>query len=504
MSVSTDSIERVSPRGLEETSVEPLLGQPRPLCVDLDGTLVKGDLLYESALLLLKKNPLYFFLLVLWLFRGKAYLKRQIAGRVAVDVEVLPYNKEFLDFLKEQHRRGRIIILATSADRVIAERVARHLGLFAEVIASDGLCNLTGPGKARVLRATFGDQGFDYAGNELADLGVWQHSGEAIVVNATARLAAKAGTACPVGAVFPRSPHTLSNLARAVRAHQWAKNLLVLVPLITSHSLGSVAIGFGALLAFIATSLCASSVYVLNDLLDIEADRHHPKKRSRPFAAGDLSVPFGLGLTACLLAGAVAVSFTLPRGFGLLLGLYYGLTLAYSLYFKKKLLLDVFFLAGLYTIRILAGAAATRIACSAWLLAFSMFVFFSLALVKRFSELRDLRKARRRIAKGRSYRAGDAGAISSLGMASGLMSVLVLALYINSPQVQPLYPTASALWLLCPLFMYWISRIWMIADRGKINCDPVLFTLKDKVSYLVGLLVLVVILIASSHWSFVI
>lgn len=475
----------------------------RPLCVDLDGTLIKGDLLYESTLLLLKGNLLYLFLLPWWLLKGKAYLKQQISRRVTIDVTVLPYNQQFLGFLRTMHRSGRILILATATDRTLAERIARHLGLFAEVIASDGVANLAGAGKATVLREKFGERGFDYAGNAGADLEVWRHANQAVVVNASRWLTARASEVCSIEAQFPCETSVLSVLTRALRCHQWVKNLLVLVPLLTSHRVVEAALLLPAILAFVAFSLCASSVYILNDLLDIEADRHHDKKKRRPFAAGELSVPIGLGLMACLLSGAVAVGLFLPPHFQILLVLYYALTLAYSLYFKRKLLLDAFFLAGLYTIRVLAGGAATGIVCSPWLLAFSMFLFLSLALVKRFSELRDLRRTKSRSVRGRSYHTGDAIAISCLGTAGGFMAVLVLALYINSPQVQPLYPTPAILWLLCPLLMYWVSRVWVIAHRGRMYCDPVVFALKDKVSYLVGLLVLVVVLAASSDWPFI-
>jgi 4-hydroxybenzoate polyprenyltransferase/phosphoserine phosphatase len=468
--------------------------------VDLDGTLVKTDLLLETVLLLLKRNLLYLFVLPFWLLRGKAFLKQEVSRRVNLDVAVLPYNQEVLALLHNASRAGRTLVLATAADRKVAQQVADHLGLFSAVFASDGRVNLGGRNKREVLEQHFGDGGFDYMGDSAADLAVWQTANKGIVVNGSPRLIRRARAHCPVEVVREARPSLLKVWVRALRVHQWVKNGLLFVPLVASHQLTNVGLFGAVLVGLVAFCLCASSVYVLNDLLDLEADRHHPKKKRRPFASGALPLTTGAALTAACLTGAVLVSLLLPPLFRVILGAYYALTLGYSLYFKRKLLVDVHFLGGLYTIRVLAGGAAAGIICSPWLLGFSMFLFLSLALVKRFAELRNLEQQQIEVAKGRGYQASDLQVVCNLGTASGFCCVLVLALYISSPQIEPLYKTPAALWMLCPLVMYWISRVWVVAHRGKMDVDPVVFALKDKVSYLVGACAALVISAARIPW----
>ena len=471
-----------------------------PLCVDLDGTLVLTDLLIEAVLVLVKRNPLYLLLLPVWLLRGKAAFKQEVYRRANLNVTALPYNQRLVALLREEHRAGRRIVLATAADRRVADQIAAHVGVFSEVLASDGRVNLAGATKCDALVRTFGPGGFDYAANGRVDLCIWARCRRAIVVNAPRGVVRAAGKVAEVAAVMDDRPRPARAALKAVRAHQWAKNVLVFVPLLTSHHLTDFGLLLRAGCAFLAFSFCASSVYVLNDLLDLEADRQHPKKKSRPFAAGDLPLEWGVVLCGLLLAAGAGFGLLLPLRFQLVLGVYYLLTLAYSFYFKGKLLLDVHFLAGLYTIRVLAGNAATGVAYSHWLLAFSLFLFLSLALVKRVSEVQDLLRSNLETAKGRSYRATDLQALASLGTGSGFICVLILALYIQSPQVTVLYRTPAVLWMLCPLFTYWMSRVWMIAYRGRMNQDPVVFALKDKVSYLVGLCAGVVMFAATLPW----
>ncbi len=351
------------------------------------------------------------------------------------------------------------------------------------------------------MRNAFGATGFDYAGNGSEDVCVWKGASKALLVNAGPTVLRRARAVCEIKNVLEDRPSAAKVLPKALRMHQWVKNILLFVPLLTSHQFTNLALLASALCGFVAFSLCASSVYVLNDLLDLEADRRHAKKRRRPIAGGDLTPAAGVGLAALCLGGSLLVSLSLPLAFQLVLGLYYVLTLAYTWCFKRKVLLDVHFLGGLYTLRVLAGSAATGVVCSPWLLAFSMFLFLSLALVKRLAELRGLELQRLERAGGRGYATADLHIIASLGTGSGLVSVLVLALYINSPQVEPLYRTPSILWLLCPLMLYWLSRIWLIASRNELDCDPVVFALKDRVSYLVGLGLGIVLLAASFRWS---
>ncbi len=468
-----------------------------PLCVDLDGTLILTDVLWESMMQLLKHNPLYLLALPWWLLRGRACLKREIAARVELDVAVLPYHQRFVEFLRAEHRQDRCLILATAADERLARRVASHVGLFSDVLASNGDTNLRGSNKVRRLVERFGAGGFDYAGNSTVDLPVWKESRQAIVVNASDHLAQRAGKLTKVSHVFNETAARGAALLSALRPHQWVKNLIIFVPLLTSHRIADLHYVTAAVLAFVAFSFCASGVYVLNDLLDLEADRHHPTKRMRPFAAGRAPIPVGLALVVISLALSVFTAAWLPARFALVLTLYLVLTTSYSWRFKQVALVDVFCLAGLYTIRLIAGHEATGISHSFWLLTFSMFIFLSLALVKRFTELHGLRQQNKQQSKGRGYVAGDLDLVAMLGIANGFLAVLVMALYVNSNEVQALYHRPKVLLLVCPLMLYWISRAWMIAHRGKMHDDPIVFALKDGVSYLIGAVTVAVLWLAT-------
>ena len=465
-----------------------------PLCVDLDGTLVKTNLLWESMLQLVKRNPLYAVALPFWLLCGRACLKTQIAKHTQLDVAALPYNEDFVKFLREEHRSGRQLILATASHRLLAEPLAAHLGFFVEVIASDDQLNLRSHAKAARLVERFGRQGFDYAGNSAADLEVWREARQALVVDGSKRLLRQLHD---TPRTFASEHRPLQQLIRLLRPHQWMKNLIIFVPLVTDHKLGNLQLLRDAGLAFAAFSLCASGLYVLNDLLDIDADRQHAGKKRRPFAAGELPLWLGFALVPLLLAGAAAVSLTLPLGFALALVTYFALNTLYSWRIKRVVLLDVFCLAALYTLRLISGHEATHVAYSAWLLVFAMFIFLSLALVKRFQELYALRRENRSHAKGRGYAAGDLELVASLGSISGYMAVLVLALYVNSDKVRTLYQHPLGLLLICPLLLYWVSRVWLLAHRGELHDDLVSFATSDWVSYLVGILTLVVMFLAT-------
>ena len=469
-----------------------------PLCVDLDGTLIRSDVLLESLLLLLKRNALYLFLAIFWLFsRGKAGLKAQIAGRVMLNPAALPYNKELLGWLKAERAQGRELWLCTAADQKLARAVAEHVGLFDGVIASDGVHNLAGQNKADQLVERFGQGGFDYCGNERRDLAIWRCARGAIVVNAAPALERQLGSD-PVTVLhtFPRTGKQVRAAIRALRPHQWAKNVLVLVPLFAAHRTGDLEALAYALAGLVAFCLCASSVYVLNDLLDLEADRAHARKSKRPFAAGDLSIATGLALAPMLLGAAALIAAFLPEKFQVWLAAYYVLTAAYSFGLKRLLLVDAVALAGLYTLRIIAGAGAATVALSFWLLLFSVFLFLSLAFVKRYAELDALRRQQRLQAIGRGYHVEDLAVLQSFGTASGYMSVLVLALYINSADILPLYHRPKIIWTLCVVMLFWISRVWMTAHRGKMHDDPVVYALRDRVSLLLGLVAAITIALA--------
>jgi len=466
-----------------------------PLCVDLDGTLIRSDMLAESALSLLRHNPLHLLRFGYWLAHGKARLKREIAQRAEVDVTTLPYEARVLEWLRNGVG-GRRIVLCTASDRKFADAVAAHVGGFDEVLASDGSRNLSGDAKGDELSRRFGERGFDYAGNEARDLHVWRRARRAIVVNAAPALARRAGAVSEVERVFARDRGHLRTWIRALRLHQWLKNLLVFLPLLTAHLVLQPDALLRSALAFFSFCLCASGVYLLNDLLDLDADRRHPRKRLRPFAAGTLPITSGLFAAPLLTLAALALALSISNLFALVLAGYYVLTLAYSFALKRVAMLDTVVLAALYTIRIIGGTAALRIGVSFWLLAFSMFLFLSLAMIKRYTELRGLLMAGDSRSAGRGYAVDDLPLVQTLGATSGYLAVLVLALYINSTASELLYRHPPVLWLLCPLLLYWISRAWLIAHRGDMHDDPVVFALSDRTSRL--LLAIAVVIVAGA------
>lgn len=464
------------------------MSDQKPLVVDLDGTLIKTDLLLESFMLLIRANPLNAFFAIVWLLKGKANLKAQIARRVDIPVQYLPYNDAVIQYIKAQRTAGREVILATASHKRYAHSVAAHLGLFDDVLASDDNLNLSGSQKRAALTERYGEKQYVYAGNASVDLKVWEHCSSAVVVGASS-LANNAEKLCPIEQHIAVDPPSVKVVIKALRVHQWVKNALIFVPLMTAHQLQNPKIFLLSVLAFLAFSLCASSVYFLNDLLDLNDDRRHATKRNRPFAAGTLSLLAGIVGAPVLLLGAVLICLFLPVEFQLVLVVYYLLTLAYSFKLKRLVMVDVVALASLYTIRIVAGAAAISVALSFWLLSFSIFVFLSLAIIKRYTELMKLKSKSTNKALGRGYQVEDLELLSSLGGSSGYISVLVLALYINSPEVKAMYSTPALMWPACLVMLYWVSRIWIIAHRGGMDDDPIVFALKDKASILCGALI---------------
>ncbi len=462
------------------------LADEPPLAVDLDGTLIHTDLLHESALQLVRQRPLLALALPQWLAGGKALLKRMIAERAELDAATLPYNEALLERIRAERAQGRRVLLVTASDQRYADAVAAHLGLFDEAIGSDGLINLSGRRKAERLVQRFGAKGFDYVGNSRDDLPVWRQARRAIVVNAGAGLRRQAQALTEVETELPPPRPGAGTWLRAMRPHQWLKNLLVLLPLAGAHRLGEAAMLGQTLVAFAAFSLCASAVYVLNDLLDLQSDRAHPRKRQRPFAAGQLSVPQGLAMAALLLLGAGVLAARSPPAFAACLASYFGLTLLYSLWLKRRVLVDCITLGLLYTLRIVAGWLATGLTSSFWLLSFSLFLFLSLAFVKRYSELMAYARLGRTDAHGRGYQTGDLPLVQTMGVAAAFSSALVLALYINGDTVRLLYAHPEWLWLTVPIHLYWISRMWMKAQRAVMDDDPVVFALRDRYSLACG------------------
>lgn len=468
-----------------------------PLVVDLDGTLVQSDLLYESIFALLKKNPLLIFQMLLWLLDGKAAFKQRVAERVDLDVVTLPYHAEFLAYLQGEHKRGRRLVLATASNEKYAQEVAICLGLFDGVLASNAEINVSGSRKLELIRERVTDGEFDYAGNAHVDVGIWKEARCAIVVSPGTGVARAAAAVAEVSHTFAAPKAGIGTYLYAIRVHQWLKNCLIFVPLLAAHKMGDMRLMTDAVLAFLAYSLCASSAYVLNDILDLAVDRLHPRKCKRPFAAGTIPIARGVLMMVALLGGAILISLSLPLVFIQLLFFYYIMTLAYSLDLKKRALIDVLVLAGLYTLRIVAGAAAVTVVLSFWMLAFSMFIFLSLAMVKRYTELQAVKESGEQETPGRGYLAEDMGTLTSLGGASGYLAVLVLALYINSEKIAVMYKHPQVIWLICPLLLYWISRVWMLARRGDLHDDPVVFALEDSHSRMIAVLFLGIMVLAA-------
>jgi 4-hydroxybenzoate polyprenyltransferase/phosphoserine phosphatase len=473
--------------------------QTKPvLCVDMDGTLLATDSGWELLLSLIKRAPLAALTLMFQLLRGRACFKRRLAQLANIDAARLPYRPEILALLRREHARGRYLVLATGADELIAREIASHVGLFSEVLASDGKLNLRGREKADKICQRFAAQGFDYIGNSFADLHVWRRAGEALVVEPSPGLLKMVRRTASVTQIFqPASGQRIGRVLATARVYQWIKNLLLFAPLVLAHDINQLALWLKACLAFVSFCLCASAGYALNDLLDLDSDRTHPIKRFRPLAAAQISIRVvGLLVLVCALIGVVLSVVFLPARFTELLLLYLAATAAYSTCFKRFVLVDVFVLAGLYTLRILAGGAAVNVPISRWLAAFSMFFFLSLAFAKRFSELRASGRGEGGEPTRPGYRGLDVSFLQSVGAASGYLAALVMAFYVDSPEVKRLYSHPQWLWLACPLLLYWISRLWLFAQRGEIREDPLVFALSDKASYLVALCLLAVIWLA--------
>jgi len=474
--------------------------QVAPLIVDLDGTLIKTDLLFESANQFLASGPLAFSKLIFWLLKGRPHLKAQLAKHFSLNTTSLPYNQELCTWLRMQAQLGVPIYLATASNQVLADQVAKHFGFFTDVFASDGQVNLKSEHKRDLLVQKFGEQGFDYIGNEAADFVVWRAAKQAHVVSNSAALVVKVRSQGNLGVVFTEDQSSkFSSLLKEMRVYQWVKNFLIFIPLLGAHQLGNLLGLAQATIAFLAFCFCASAVYLLNDLVDISNDRIHPRKRFRPFAAGYLSLLTGWVSwpILLLLSFALAVLF-LPSAFALVLVSYFLITTAYSFALKRYAILDVLVLAGLYTMRILAGAVAVSVPVSFWLLTFSMFLFLSLAFVKRFSELK-LVQAQGLEGKlaGRGYVPEDLEVVSMMGVAAGYLSILVLAFYIQDSYTAVLYRTPQIIWLACPLLLYWISRTWVITHRGNMTDDPIIFAMKDRTSWIVAACFVLIFILAS-------
>ena len=454
-----------------------------PLCMDLDGTLVRTDTLWEALINILRRNPLQLFGLLICLWRGKAFFKQRAAELANIDVSTLPYRPELVAFLRLERGRSRRIVLATGTDQLLADQVGDYLGVFDQVIGSNGVVNLTGSEKRDELVKRFGEKGFVYVGDSNRDIPVWRQAAEGIAVGHdaswTKRLRARGIRVSTSLPAVNLDPHAVMQI---LRPHHWLKNVLVFVPILLANQVLNWQAWLLGALAAAAISLAASGMYVWNDILDLESDRRHPVKRSRPLASGTLPISAALALVPLLLGAGMLLAWLLPPGCVLLIASYAGLSLLYSLHLKQVAILDVIFLASLYCFRIFLGGAATGIPISKWTMLFGLFLFTSLAFLKRFTELQL--KADESHGNGRrGYFGDDLSTVGSFGIMSGYIAALVFALYLNSPEAVVQYSHPVYLWFVCPALLYWISHVWLLAQRGQMHTDPIVFAARDKVSY---------------------
>ena len=464
-----------------------------PLVVDLDGTLVCTDLLWEGLIKAARSNPLILIMALYWLMSGgKTLLKEKIALRAVPNPIRLPYRKDLLIWLNQEKKSGRTIVLATASHKIYAEAVADHCGLFDRVFATDLSQNLSGANKRDALNAEFGDGGYDYVGNARDDLPIFDAARQAIIAGPDSH--ARAWHVAHGGLKFENEPISFKVFLKLIRCHQWLKNILIAVPLVLSHELANIPLVLAIIAAFFSFSFAASAIYIVNDLLDLESDRGHATKNKRPLAAGLVPIPMGLMISAGLICASLALALLLPLNFLLVLIGYLIATTAYSFAIKSMLLIDVLCLASLYIIRIIAGAAAIDVGASFWLLAFAGFFFLSLALVKRYVELRTSKTLAGQKISGRGYRTEDTEVMLQSGLASAFSAAMVLALYVDSIAVRQLYDFPWMIWPLAPLVLYINMRVWILARRGEMHDDPVVFIISDWRSQIIvalgGLLLL--------------
>jgi 4-hydroxybenzoate polyprenyltransferase/phosphoserine phosphatase len=471
------------------------------LVIDLDGTLTPTDTLHESLIQLVKQSPLSLLRLPLALLKGKAAFKDEIAAHTDIDPAQLPYRQDVLDYLRSEKAKGRPIILATAAHVSIAEKVAEHLDLFDQVLATELGHNLKGVTKLQSIRTEVGEK-FTYAGDSKADLPIWEAASSAILVGADTSTTAEVKRSTPIEQEFRKEQAGPKVWLRALRVHQWLKNLLLFVPLMTAYSLLDTGKFVTMCIAFLAFSFAASGTYILNDLWDLDNDRQHPRKRNRPFANALIPIHHGLAMSASALSLAFVLSAFVSPAFVLMLLLYVVLTTAYSWVLKTYVLIDVLMLSLLYTLRILAGAVAVAIPASSWLLAFSVFIFLSLALVKRCAEMVSLNEAGKEIARGRDYRVSDLVVLWPMGVGAALSAVVVFGLFISAPETQARYTTPQLLWLVAVGLIYWLGRLWIKTSRGEMHDDPVVYAIKDRGSRVAVILMFVVMMIAHTvNWG---
>lgn len=448
----------------------------KPLVLDVDGTFLKTDMLLESFWQALGRHPLACLSACSRNLTDRAALKRELAELAGLRVDLLPVNPDIAELARQSRKRGRAVVLASGSDESLVTALAREHGIDSKVFASDGKTNLTGTRKADRLIGAFGEGGFDYAGDGPVDRPVWEAAENAIIVGDHPQLArrlARGGTNVEEFGGGWR----LRDLLRALRPHQWVKNVLLFLPLIAAHRFDLA--GFLVVLfAAIAFSLAASTIYVVNDLLDLEADRLHPTKKNRPFASG--AVPISVGMFTALFTGLFALGMAAAISWPMLgiVALYMTLSLAYSLRLKRLRWVDIATLAGLYTLRVIAGAVAAKVVASGFLVAFIFPTFIALGCVKRLTEL-TLAKSDARL-PGRGYGRADRGDLLNVAVLGITGSLLTFFLYSFTEAADALYPNVWQLWLALIPLAAWQIRMVLLGWRGKQDYDPIVFAMRDK------------------------
>ncbi len=474
-------------------------GSEIPLCVDLDGTITKTDTLVEGFIVAMRTRPLSTLASFLEMRHGISAWKHRIAELAHPDFSLLPYDSKVVELISRARLENRPTFLVSAANESYARRAAKHLGIFDRVFASTQDVNLKAQAKADFLLTRFGEGRYDFVGDSNADLPALANARIAYVVRRSPKVQRKLAKQRDYEIVGEsRRNGLLRAIVSQIRAYQWAKNLLVFLPLLAAQLVTDNDAIKASILAFFAFSFVASAMYIINDIADIKHDRSHPSKRFRPFAAGDLSLGLGFVVGIALLAGSMALTVTLPSLFGAALLLYFLTALSYTLWAKNIAVLDTIFLAGLYTTRILAGAAAIQVVPSFWLLAFSMFLFLSIALAKRYSELLRSDIQDNKSTPGRQYRRSDMPTILAEGTASGIAAIVVFALYINNETIAGSFERPVALWLLCPLLLYWVNKLWLNTLRDEVHDDPLVWALTNRVSR--GITVCAAVLFLVAIW----
>lgn len=470
------------------------MNQDEILVVDLDHTLIKTDLLHEQCLIALKKNLLYGFSILMALFKGKVALKQFLSSIAPIDPTQLPYNEEVLTLIQTSQAAGKKVILVSASLDSEVKKIAAHLGCFTEAHGSKTE-NLKGITKLKMIQEQLGLSHWSYVGDSRSDLPLWRESHTAYLVETDDYLVNQVQKQNPNKKVvlIRKNKYFFKTFLKGIRAHQWVKNILVFTPLLLSHQFNDGLLLTQSLLSFVLFSFNASAIYILNDLFDLSADRLHPKKKNRPWASGELGIPLGIICFVFFAFTSLFTTFNCDIHSGFLLLSYFILNLFYTFKLKSLLLIDVILLALMYNLRIIFGGLMTEIPISPWLLTFSVFFFLGLAFIKRFAELKK-HTSNTSKSKARAYQPEDQAMIAIIGVASSLLSVLVFALYLNSPTVQDLYQNNNYLWLITPALLYWVARTWILVYRGILDDDPIAFAIKDKPTYMVGAFIFFILL----------